>query len=468
MKNALANVNYTSKTKPVQAKRAGLVFCFLSTLLLFGLLMSPAAAAVDWKISPTSPAVGDTLKITGKAAAGESLRAEVSFEKAVPVSKGRYLYSLEAIKVPSGADNLFTVKATGVQNLHIGVKKIIWFHLDSDASGGVASISQGHVPPFTYKIQMDGDALKGKSSVNLRVTAAQTLKADSKGNFEFSYDTSSMPAGKFNIKIGTSQKTVELLPKGLKKPVAAFSASPTSGNSPLQVAFTDQSTGTPASWKWTFGDNTYSTQTNPVHTYSKSGKYTVSLTVTNAAGTSTTTKSSYINVLAPLKAPVAAFSATPTSGTVPLQVTFTDKSTGTPSSWKWTFGDNTYSTQKNPVHIYSKAGKYTVSLTVKNARGSSTKSSYITVSTPIKAPVADFSASPKSGKKPLTVQFTDKSTGSPTSWKWSFGDGKYSTSKNPVHTYKKAGKYTVALKVKNAKGMDTETRFKYVTVSTRK
>ena len=81
--------------------------------------------------------------------------------------------------------------------------------------------------------------------------------------------------------------------------------------------------------------------------------------------------------------PVAAFSASPTSGKAPLKVQFTDKSTGTPTSWKWNFGDKTsYSTAKNPSHKYSKAGKYTVKLTVKNAAGSNTKtmSEYIKVS----------------------------------------------------------------------------------------
>ena len=82
------------------------------------------------------------------------------------------------------------------------------------------------------------------------------------------------------------------------------------------------------------------------------------------------------------KIPVAAFSTSQTSGNKPLKVSFTDKSTGVPTSWKWTFGDGTTSTQKSPVHTYSKAGKYTVSLTVKNAKDSSTKTirGHITVS----------------------------------------------------------------------------------------
>ena len=140
----------------------------------------------------------------------------------------------------------------------------------------------------------------------------------------------------------------------------------------------------------------------------------------------------YMGTLSSKPPLTGAFSASPTSGYEPLKVTFTDKSTGSPSSWKWSFGDSTYSTTKNPVHTYSKAGKYTVSLTVKNAEGSNTvtKAGFIVVNV-LKAPVAAFTASPTSGKAPLKVQFTDKSSNSPSSWKWSFGDGTYSTSEKP-------------------------------------
>ncbi len=252
---------------------------------------------------------------------------------------------------------------------------------------------------------------------------------------------------------------------GSDLPVAVFSASPTSGNLPLKVQFSDKSTGSPTSWKWNFGDGKTSTSRNPVHTYTKAGKYTVSLTVKNAAGTNTKTIKNYITVkTAPVK-PVAAFSASPTSGYAPLKVKFTDKSANSPTSWKWSFGDGKTSTSKNPAYTYTKAGKYSVSLTVKNAAGSSTKTikNYIVVNA-LKTPVAAFSASPRSGKAPLKVQFTDKSSNSPTSWKWSFGDGTYSTAKNPVHKYSKVGKYTVSLTVKNAKGSNTKTISGYITV----
>jgi len=172
--------------------------------------------------------------------------------------------------------------------------------------------------------------------------------------------------------IGPSVKSV--------KPVAAFTASPTSGSKPLVVTFTDKSTNNPTSWKWNFGDGTTSTTHNPIHTYTKTGIHTVTLTATNSAGSSTITKTNYIKVTNPIK-PVAAFSASPTSGTKPLKVQFTDKSTGSPTSWKWNFGDGTTSTTHNPLHTYIKKGKLTVSLTVKNAAGSNARtiSNYITI-----------------------------------------------------------------------------------------
>jgi PKD repeat protein len=93
--------------------------------------------------------------------------------------------------------------------------------------------------------------------------------------------------------------------------------------------------------------------------------------------------------LAPLTAPVtpvAAFTSDVQSGTAPLTVTFTDKSTNTPASWAWNFGDgdSTNATKQNPVHTFASAGTYTVKLTATNAAGSNTvsKTGYILVSAP--------------------------------------------------------------------------------------
>jgi PKD repeat protein len=159
---------------------------------------------------------------------------------------------------------------------------------------------------------------------------------------------------------------------------ADFKASVTSGYAQLSVAFNDTSTGKPTSWKWGFGDDTSSTVKNPVHMYSKTGKYTVSLKVANEAGSDTVTKPNYI-VINTLKPPVAVFSASPIYGNAPLAVAFTDKSTGSITSRSWNFGDKSASSLQNPVRKYIKAGKYTVSLRVTNAAGSNTKRMFITV-----------------------------------------------------------------------------------------
>jgi PKD repeat protein len=184
--------------------------------------------------------------------------------------------------------------------------------------------------------------------------------------------------------------------------------------------------------------------------------------ITKNIGDNTGSLAALIKVTTPAL-PVAAFSASPTSGKVPLTVTFKDISTGSPTSWRWSFGDGAVKTSQNPIHKYSNAGSYTVKLTVTNAAGSNTiiKTNYIKV---IGKPVAAFSAKPTFGNSPLTVTFKDTSTGSPTSWRWSFGDGTSKTTQNPIHTYSTVGNYTVKLTVTNALGSNTTTKSKYITV----
>jgi PKD repeat protein len=83
-----------------------------------------------------------------------------------------------------------------------------------------------------------------------------------------------------------------LLPR--QPPVAQFTASVTNGPVPLTVQFTDTSTNSPTAWNWSFGDGNYATVQNPVYTYTSTGTFTVSLTVSNAIGSDTATQ--YITV----------------------------------------------------------------------------------------------------------------------------------------------------------------------------
>jgi PKD repeat protein len=238
-------------------------------------------------------------------------------------------------------------------------------------------------------------------------------------------------------------------------PAADFTADIVTGLSPLEVSFTDISTGSPTSRVWTFGDGITSTATNPTHTYTNPGTYTVSLKVTNAYGYDTETKTGYITVVA---APVADFSADIEIGYITHEFSFTDESLYTPTSWEWTVDGVIVSTDQDMDHTFSSVGSHWVSLTVTNDYGTDTigKDIFIVAAG---YPIASFSYVFSSRVLPITVTFTDTSQGTPTSWLWDFGDGTTSTLQNPTHTYYHAGEYVVSLTVTNATGtMTTQKR----------
>ncbi|AAM07631.1 PKD domain-containing protein [Methanosarcina acetivorans] len=163
--------------------------------------------------------------------------------------------------------------------------------------------------------------------------------------------------------------------------------------------------------------------------------------------------------------PAANFTADETTGSGSLTVQFNDTSTGGPTSWFWDFGDGNTSTEQNPVHEYTTNGTYTVSLKAINEFGndSEVREGYITVEyKDPRSPVVDFTADPVSGAFPLTVNFTDASTGNPTGWFWDFGDGNTSTEQNPVHVYADSGKYTVKLTATNEFGSSYLVKTDYI------
>jgi PKD repeat protein len=171
-------------------------------------------------------------------------------------------------------------------------------------------------------------------------------------------------------------------------PVARFTGTPISGT--LQVAFTDTSTGNITSYAWDFqNDGTVdSNLQNPTYTYTTPGVYTVCLTVRGPGGGNSMVYMDCVNVNYP--APVAEFTANPNNGTAPLNVTFTDASTGNITSYAWDFqNDGTVdSTEQNPTYTYNTPGTYTVLLTVEGPGGSVSKTVNITVANlDITAPV---------------------------------------------------------------------------------
>lgn len=227
-------------------------------------------------------------------------------------------------------------------------------------------------------------------------------------------------------------------------PTAGFTASTTGAT----VNFSNTTTGG-TSYSWSFGDSGTSTQTNPSHTYTTDGTYTVVLTSTNACGTSTATQT--VTIVLP---PTAAFTATNTSGCGPLVVQFVNQSSANTTSVSWSFpgGSPATSTQNNPLVVYDLPGLYTVTMTASNSAGSSTitQTNLVQVST---TPDAAFSSIQNSG----TIAFTNTTTGA-TSYSWFFGDGGISNLPEPTYTYTADGVYTVILVANNTCGNDTATQ----------
>ncbi len=138
-----------------------------------------------------------------------------------------------------------------------------------------------------------------------------------------------------------------------------------------------------------------------------------------------------------------------------LTVQFTDNSSdadGNIVSYAWDFGDGSSSTQKDPQHVYTTAGTYTVTLTVMDDDDqSASNSKTVTVVENTAAPVANFNFVANQ----LQVAFTDTSTdsdGTITEWLWNFGDGSSSSEANPSHTFAAAGDYSVTLTVTDNDG----------------
>ena len=235
---------------------------------------------------------------------------------------------------------------------------------------------------------------------------------------------------------------------------AAFIGTPLEGAAPLRVSFTDKSGGTPTSWFWSFGDGSTSTDRNPVHVYDGQGTYSVFLLVKNDEDSGSLMVPDYITTIKPTFQ--ADFTVSPTSGMAPLTVKCTDTSVGSPTRYYYNFGDGTNMSGPDPAHTYKFPGTYSITETITKynpATGSvisssTTKTDVITVSTvPFVIPVAKFTATPVNGTAPLSVTFTDQSTGNPTLYNYDFGDGTNATGKNQVHTYRFPGVYNVTLTV---------------------
>jgi PKD repeat protein len=246
-------------------------------------------------------------------------------------------------------------------------------------------------------------------------------------------------------------------------PTGSFSGSPiVSCSAPLNTTFSNNTSGA-TGYLWQFGDGSTSTATNPTHSYTANGVYSVALISTAANGcTDTFRRNGYITVQ-PISASI---NSNPLVGCAPATGTFSASviSVVPITSYAWTFGDGGTGTGQNVSHTYASAGTYTVRLVAMAAGGcTDTATRVVVVST---KPTAGFSASPTTACVNSLITFTNTSTNA-TAFSWIFGQGGgvASTATTPVFAYDDPGVYSVTLIASNNGCNDTLTRTNYITIN---
>lgn len=256
------------------------------------------------------------------------------------------------------------------------------------------------------------------------------------------------------------------------EPIADF----TSNTQVIQNGFIDFTyTGSEGnglkSYLWNFGDGITSEERDPTHQFLEAGLFTISLTVNDTDGdTSTETKIDYITVDDDLS-PIADFASdfqTVIADDI-IQFTFTGEEGNSPATFWWDFGDGSTSEERDPSYQYYDPGFYTISLTVNDIDGdehTETKFDYIEVLEDL-FPFTHFMADPTEAYTGDLIQFTflgDEGNG-PAEFYWEFGDGSTSTEQNPTHIYSEAGIFSVILTVTDMDGdIDAIEFVNYITI----
>ncbi|MDA3930873.1 MAG: PKD domain-containing protein [Prolixibacteraceae bacterium] len=241
-----------------------------------------------------------------------------------------------------------------------------------------------------------------------------------------------------------------------------FWCSPAFGMAPIEIVFQNSSTYTASTFLWDFGDGTTSTEKYPTHLYETSGIYEVSLYATDSITEDISYQTVTIYDANYLKAD---FMFSPNMGFAPLTVNFYNTSEGNIADYYWEFGDGNHSIEKNPSHIYQNTGTYSVSMVVSNESNKDTLILHDIIGVTENIIEAKFEANIQDGAKPLTVVFTNYSTGFINSCEWDFGDGNYSNNYNPSHIYTEAGEYSVTLTVAGLDNSDQITKENFIKVN---
>jgi PKD repeat protein len=237
----------------------------------------------------------------------------------------------------------------------------------------------------------------------------------------------------------------------INAPPVCNAGGPYTGNVGQAVSFdgtgSSDPDGTIVSYVWNFGDGSTGTGATPSHTYATGGIFTVSLTVTDNDGASSSCETT-----ADINVPPICDANGPYSGTVgqPVQFNGTGSSDpdGTIVAYAWNFGDGSTGTGATPTHTYATGGLFTVTLVVTDNDGASASCE---TTADINTPPNCDADGPYSGTAGQPVQFNGTGSSDPDgtidSYDWSFGDGSTGTGATPTHTYAAGGVFTVTLVV---------------------
>ncbi len=205
-------------------------------------------------------------------------------------------------------------------------------------------------------------------------------------------------------------------------------------------------------YNWTFGNDATPLNSNSQNqdsvSYSSPGFHTVQLN----ASYNTCIAVPYIDSVDVHISPVVSFSSDVNHGCSPLNVQFLNYSSGENNSYSWNFYDSTIDVITDPLHEFTKAGRYSISLTATTINGCLDEAIYTNLITVDAKPVASFTPSP--GQVPIYspfVDFQNNSLGGKT-YLWDFGDGSTSVEFHPTHQYLDTGTYTITLIVTNTFG----------------
>jgi len=350
---------------------------------------------------------------------------------------------------PKGDTFLYDVTAAALREIEAeraayGSVRLI---IISDGINDTGGRPSNH-PSWASLLPLTGSLQSGGKTGEVYWLYLEAVKSDSKSP----QPRPEPPPAPFILKEGSAQGIIE---KSIR-PEIAFDAHPQEISVGQAVQFFPVRETAVESYAWTFSDGQRSSERTPRLVFSKPGPIDVTVTVKGPGGEAKFERKAIAQVVekAPPPAPRADFTAHPKTVSFDEEVMFALRSNIGVDSCRWDFGDGETSTDPQPKHTYKKPGTYTVSLEVSGTGGTAKEQNTVEV-TPVLA-AAKFTVSKKSGESPLTVQFTNATTGDIAALRWEFGDGLTSDEPNPVHTYTDPGQYSPRLIVTSVYGAESK------------